>query len=38
MALYAADWWTEEKLEAAEANGDLPGRPGEIKPKATSVQ
>lgn len=36
MAVYAADWWSEEKLETAEANGDLPGRLGELKPRAAN--
>jgi hypothetical protein len=38
MALYAAQFWSEEKLEDSAVNGDLPGRPGEIKPKATPLQ
>jgi hypothetical protein len=31
MALFAAQFWSDEKLEAAERNGDLPGRDGELK-------
>jgi hypothetical protein len=27
-ALYAAMFWTDERLLSAEANGDLPGNPG----------
>jgi hypothetical protein len=38
MALYAAQFWSDEKLETAAANRDLPGRPGEVKPKAETVQ
>jgi hypothetical protein len=35
MALHAAMFWSDEKLEVAEINGDSPARPGEIaKPGA----
>jgi hypothetical protein len=30
--------WTDEQLEEKEAAGDLPGRPGELKPEASSLQ
>lgn len=38
MALYAAQFWSDEKLDDAELAGDLPGRPGAVKPDAVSVQ
>jgi hypothetical protein len=35
MALHAAMFWSDEKFQDAEINGDLPARPGEIvKPGA----
>jgi len=37
MALYAADWWDDETLETKEVNGDLFGRPGELKPERTDI-
>jgi hypothetical protein len=30
MALHAAMFWSDEKLDEAESNGDLPGRAGEL--------
>jgi hypothetical protein len=30
MALYAANHWSDERLAAAEAAGDLPGQPAEV--------
>jgi hypothetical protein len=38
LAVYAAQFWSDEKLDDAEREGDLPGRPGEAKPKLTLVQ
>jgi hypothetical protein len=39
MALYAANFWSEERLLAAGENGDAPGRPGEFaKPTAAVLQ
>ncbi len=38
LALYAANFWDDERLDESEANGDVPGRPGELKPKAVPVQ
>lgn len=38
MAVYAADWWTDKELATKEANGELPGRPGELKPSSALVQ
>jgi hypothetical protein len=32
MALHAAMFWSNEKLDEAETNGDLPWRAGEAKP------
>jgi hypothetical protein len=37
MAVYAANFWDDERLEEAAANGDLPGLPGELKPKAAAI-
>jgi hypothetical protein len=36
--LYAAMHWDDARLEDAERAGDLPGRPGEIKPTAATIQ
>jgi hypothetical protein len=30
LALFAAMFWSDEKLDLAESNGDLPGGPGEL--------
>ena len=30
MALHAAMFWSDERLDEAVVNGDLPGRPGEL--------
>jgi hypothetical protein len=39
MALYAAQFWSDERLEGAERAGDVPGRPSELNPpKASSLQ
>jgi hypothetical protein len=38
MALYAASFWSEDELIDSEANGDVPGRPGEYKPKNVIMQ
>ena len=38
LADYAARFWSDERLEDAERDGDLPGRPGEVKPKASPLQ
>jgi hypothetical protein len=38
LALYAATYWSDEKLDQAERDGDLPGRPGEIKPTTATRQ
>jgi hypothetical protein len=32
MELYVAQSWSDERLEEAAVTGDLPDRPGEIKP------
>jgi hypothetical protein len=38
MALHAAMFWPDARLDAAEMNGDLPGQPGELaKPKSAPV-
>jgi hypothetical protein len=37
MALHAAMFWSDERLLEADENGDLPGLPGELKPKAATV-
>jgi hypothetical protein len=38
MALHAAMFWPDDRLNAAEDNGDLPGHPGELaEPKAGPV-
>jgi hypothetical protein len=31
LALYMAQFWSDERLVEAEQTGDLPGRPGELK-------
>jgi hypothetical protein len=36
MALHAAMFWDDERLEEASVNGDAPGCPGEFKPKAAT--
>ena len=38
MALHAALHWTDERLNEAEARGDLPGRPDQFTPKGAHVQ
>jgi hypothetical protein len=38
IALYAAEHWSNERLDVAEANGDVPGCPGELVPDGRSVQ
>jgi hypothetical protein len=30
-AFFAANFWNEDELAECEANGDVPGRPGEYK-------
>jgi hypothetical protein len=38
MALHAAMFWSDERLLEADANGDLPGNPGELaEPKTTAI-
>jgi hypothetical protein len=38
MALHAAMFWSDDRLNAAELNGDLPGHLGElVEPKAAPV-
>jgi hypothetical protein len=38
MVLHAAMFWSDEKLETAAANGDLPGNPGALGiPMAATV-
>jgi hypothetical protein len=36
-ALYAAMFWSDDKLDGAERNGDLPGQPGEMKPDSANL-
>ncbi len=38
MALYASQFWSDERLDLAERVGDLPGRPSEVQPKTALVQ
>jgi hypothetical protein len=41
MAVFAAEFWSDERLEAAAVNGNadaLFGRPGELAPDRASVQ
>jgi hypothetical protein len=37
-ATFAAEFWSDEKLETAARNGDVPGTPGVLTPEGTSVQ
>ena len=35
LALFAAEFWSDEQIEQAAINGDLPGQPGALaEPKA----
>jgi hypothetical protein len=38
QALFAAFFWSDEKLDDAELAGDLPGQSGVVKPEAVSMQ
>ena len=38
MALFSALFWTDEKLDAAAVNGDLPGGPGFAVPEGLTKQ
>jgi hypothetical protein len=38
LAVYAAQFWSDERLDDSEKAGDVPGRPGEFKRSAASVQ
>lgn len=37
-ATFAAEFWTDEKLETAIRNGDVPGNSGTLMPEGASVQ
>jgi hypothetical protein len=30
LAVYAAEYWSDDRLDDAERDGDLPGRPNEV--------
>jgi hypothetical protein len=38
LALFAALFWDDEKLDDAELAGDLPGRSAELKPHGEPLQ
>ncbi|MFZ1969188.1 hypothetical protein [Bradyrhizobium sp.] len=38
LALYMAQFWSNERLMEAEQAGDLPGQPGMLKPEKTVFQ
>ena len=38
LALFAALFWDDEKLDEMERRGADPGRPAELMPEGTSVQ
>jgi hypothetical protein len=37
-ASHAAEFWSDERLQKAEINGDVPGQNGALTPEGTSVQ
>lgn len=37
LALYIAQFWSDDRLEEAERTGDLPGQPGMLKPEKADI-
>jgi hypothetical protein len=38
LAVYAAAYWSDEKLDSDEREGNVPGRPGEFPSKDSPLQ
>jgi hypothetical protein len=37
LALYMAQFWSDERLAEAKQTGDLPGQPGMLKPEKADI-